>query len=128
MSKFTPTVAFTTEFDGDIVSMRLRRFKKREVMTLSPYFMANDDGNLTMSFENHTKFEEVVSSLLPKNVMDFSGLVDENGVPISFKDMLDEAYFTELATAILKEMFLISRPSDGETKNLGQPPAESLPE
>jgi len=122
MSKFTPTVAFTTEFDGDIVSMRLRRFKKREVMTLSPYFMANDDGNLTMSFENHTKFEEVVSSLLPKNVMDFSGLVDENGVPISFKD------FTELATAILKEMFLISRPSDGETKNLGQPPAESLPE
>lgn len=118
MSNFTPLVKFSLEFEGDSISMDLRRLKREAILKLSPYLTTNEQGKVTgLSFEDQTKFTNVMIEILPSYVTNFSGLVDAIGNLISLEDMIQEAYFQSLVSHIVSKLLLISSPDGGEEKN-----------
>lgn len=117
MSNFTPKVPFATDYDGDKVTMNLKRFKKETIVKMSPYLMDNPtetDGTVRMAFENEIELTKMMDDILPEQIEDFKGLVMPDGTVISLKEAMDEAYFMPLFKRILGKLFDISKPSVGK--------------
>ena len=117
MSNFTPKVKFETGFDGDQISMQLRRLKQVDAVKVAPYMIPENDGTVKMSFENQLKFTEVMLDLLPNYIEDFQGLFDADGNVISLEDAIAETYFQELIGRIAGRLMAISSPEENEGKN-----------
>jgi len=127
MSKYTPQVQFATEFDGDKVSMRLARLKRKHVVLMAPFMSGETDvdGNDIISFKDEVQLSEVMSKILPEVVTEFSGLVDAEGVAIELTVAVDDMYFSELVAVITKELFTISRPGKEEIKDIKKPSSDT---
>lgn len=122
MGNFTPKVKFTTEFDGDTISMELARLKRKHVVALSPFMKESDaEGNTTMSFEDQAKFAEALTGVLPEVVFNFSGVTTSDGQPVSLETVISEAYYNGLVVLITQELFAISYPNGQQLGNSQQP-------
>lgn len=130
MSGFTPSVSFTTEFDGDTVSMRLRRLKRKDLNKVSPYMKMADpkSGLVQLSLEESFEFLEIMSGVLPEYVQQFKGLTDAEGNPLDLNQALEESYFIPLISAITGRLFEISNVQEGEAKNSAGQPSDTTPD
>lgn len=127
MSKFTKAVRFTTEFDGDTVSMSLARLKRADMMKLSSYISIGPDGEALGELDQ-TAIMEVAVDFLPRYVTNFAGLMTEDGETVSLEEMIEEAYFFALASNIIAEIFNISNMGKGDEKNSDKQPNTSTAE
>lgn len=109
MSQFTPTVKFTTEFDGDKITMTLKRLTRKQLHTCSP-IMENLD-----SFEKKLEYLDVMAKLLPDVVSDFQGLVIQ-GKEVSLDIILQEGFFGPLIDEISGELFRVSFHQEEDVK------------
>lgn len=118
MSNFTPLVHFEIEFDGDTVSMDLRRMQRKDQQKLVP-FMSGDireDGSRIMSFQSQHEMGEAMLDILPDHVSNFAGLTMPDGTAIALETAIEEIYFQELIADILAELMRISNVGDVERK------------
>ncbi|KKL79399.1 hypothetical protein LCGC14_2015240 [marine sediment metagenome] len=117
MSQFTPTVKFTTEFDGDTITMTLKRLTRKQLHTCAP-IMENLD-----NFEKKLQYLDVMAQLLPDVVSDFRGLMTENG-EASLESILEEGFFGPLIDEISGELFRISFHQEEDVKKSERSAAE----
>jgi len=125
MSGFTARVHFTTEFDGDTVSMQLGRLSTRHIMQMMPHFEdALDSENkpgLKFALNSELEVSRVATEFLPEYVYDFSGLKDSDGNAVSLETAISAWYFNQLISSILRKLMEISKPSIEEADALGKP-------
>ena len=120
MSQFTPQVSHEVEFEGDVVTMKIRRMQRKDFQRLMPY-MREESDKITMSFSDKVEFGGVMFDLLPEYVSDFQGLMDAGGQPLAFDTIAGEVYFNDLLQDIATKLFSISRLSGDEAKNSEAP-------
>ncbi len=109
MSKFTPTAEYSTEFEGDTVTMKIGRMKRADQQTLVPFIGDVDEhGVAKMTFKDQAVMGNAMMELLPKYVTDFAGLKDASGDAITLKDAIEEVYFQGLISQILAELLVLS--------------------
>jgi len=123
MSRFLPTVLHTIDFDGDTVSVKLRRVTRGDMLRIAPHLPT--DGNEPTTEQNLIMLEEI-AQVLPGYVESFDGLVDGNGEPITLETVISEAYFLELLGEIAGLLISSSSPTEKEGKNSDEPLAESM--
>ena len=125
MSKFTPTVKFEIEFDGDTISMDLRRLKNDHMIKLSQYFSPDSkDIGLTRTVKIIKEAKEVFTDC----VINFQGLKDASGNLLSLDSIFDELYFTQIFDEILGKLIHISVLSGIDAKKSVKPLLEELSE
>ena len=120
MSRFTKTVQYVTEFQGDTVKVTLERLKRKDLLMLAPLMpKADSEGKVTVNLdtEDNLKLLSAVADRLPDYVKSFEGLKDANGEEITIQDVAEEAYFGELLSDIFAKLFDISFVSEDEIKN-----------
>ena len=132
MSKFSPTVHFETEFEGDAVSMDLRSISREDFFKWMPYFdKIDDEGNLPQA--ESLKLVNDSAGMLPRYVDNFRGLKDTGGVEVTMQQAVDTVYFMGLVTVILMRLIKISqvekvkpdeREQDSDEGKSGGPPRE----
>lgn len=132
MSNFTPLVEFSTQFDGDTVTMKLGRLKKKHMVRLLPKFLESiDDDNSTESeggfklnilkmMQDETEIAELAAEFIGEYVHEFKGLKDADGNAISLETVVEQNYFQDLMSSILKELISISSPSQQDMDSLGK--------
>ena len=130
MSKFTPMVVLEVEFKddvrgegegepvNDVVHVEAERFKKKDILALTPYMKQNDEGDFVMSFSDQIEMSEVMSNVLPKRIKKFSGLKDANGAEISLEDAIEESYFMTLIIEIITQLMDASTVKEKKVKKL----------
>lgn len=119
MSNFTPTVPFTTNFDGDTVSMDLARLKRKHVIIVAPFMKGvAKDGTAVIEFGTELSYSNAMIKILPEVVFNFNGLVTADSTLISLEDAINETYFSALIGAIMSKLFLISKPEEEEKDEL----------
>ena len=117
MSNFTPLVPFSIEFDGDNITMNLRRMKKKLLMKIAPFFDDSEvdkSGKLKLTIESQLVLVNMMEDVLPNQVENFDGLMAKDNTTIPLEDMIPEAYFLELSSDIFGEIFKISNPNLGK--------------
>ena len=114
MSNFTKDILFTTEFEGDTVSLKLARLKRKDMMLLSPH-MPNEGENV--GAVQSMDLMDVAMSLLPKYVSEFKGPKDSDGMPLTLEEIMEEMYFLELISRIVTKLFEASNMGAAEAKN-----------
>lgn len=124
MSGFTPSVKKTFEFEGDKVEVVLRRLKRKDFQKWSQHLKVDGDV-VKMTFSDKLEMGDVLFGILPDYVVSFDGLKDGDGNPMSLMAALEEAYFTELVSKIIGELFKISNLSKEEAKNSGGPSGDT---
>lgn len=113
MSRFTKKVTFETEFEGDTVSLKLARLKRKDMMTLSPFMPDGDQVGSAQTMD----LMDVATNLLPDYVSDWVGPTDEDGNELSLEDVMEEMYFLELISAIVTKLFEASNMGTADAKN-----------
>ena len=103
MSQFTPTVEFTTEFDGDTITMTLRRLSRAQLHIAAPVM----DPGVLGTFEGKLKYLDIMAELLPQVVTNFKGL-HIAGVEAKLDDILLEGFFSPLLDDIGDKLFQVS--------------------
>lgn len=132
MSNFTPSVKFSTEFDGDTVTMQLSRMKKKHVMELMPILLrhagkvtpeSNDEIviDIVDMMKDESDVIDMASKFLPDYVNNFSGLSDANGAAIDLELAMDQNYFQPLISEIIRELINISKPTQKDADKVGKP-------
>ncbi len=122
MSNFTPTVPFSVEFEGDTITMDLRRLSRKGMMTLSPY-VTGKVGAL-----DEMAILDVSVNLLPGHITNFKGLKTETGEDITVAQMVEESYFLMLMSEIISKLFEVSSMGVKGGKNLRKQPSTSAEE
>ena len=123
MSQFTPLVSYETEFEGDRITMNLRRLQRKDMQKLTPYMHA-EDGGTKITFSDQMEFSNMAMDLLPVYVSNFQGLTNSAGEPMSIESIIDEVYFSSLLQELVVEIFSISRLSGEDAKNSEAPSPE----
>lgn len=129
MSKFTKSITRTYQFDGDTVVVTMARLKRKDALRLAPHISDPDeDGNVKMSFGDSMEFVEVSSDVLLGYVSSFSGLVDDQGTPITIEDVCgedSEVYFMGLISDMMGDLMKASFIGEDKAKKSGAKPAET---
>lgn len=122
MSNFTPLVQYSTEFDGDKLTMNLARLKRKDMLKLTPYVMDAETGEGKI---NMTELIDVASGFIHEYVSAFEGLTDARGNVLKFQDVVDEVYFMGLLSDIITKVFEISNITEADVKNSAEQPSMS---
>lgn len=131
MSKFTKQIKKTYEFEGDTIQVSMKRLKRKDAIKLAPFISSGDeDGKVSMSFEDSLVFADKSSSILNKYVTDFTGLKEEDGTPLEVSDIFGddgEVYFIGLISEMMADLMEASFVGDSEKeKKLDVPQADTL--
>lgn len=111
MSQFTPTVFFATDFDGDTITMTLKRLTRAQLHIAAPVM----DEGVIKTFEGKLKYLDIMAELLPQVVTEFKGLYI-GGVEAKLEDVLLEGFFSPLLDDIGDELFKVSFHQEGVIK------------
>lgn len=126
MSKFTPLVEYETGFEGDTVTMKIRRMTRADQQNLIPFMGdVDDEGQLKMSFKDENELSNAMLGLLPQNIKEFAGLKDESGEDISLETAIKETYFMGLISEILMKLMEVSNIKAEDKKKSGESPGGS---
>lgn len=115
MSKYTPKITTTREFDGDTVAVTLSRMKRKHMLLISGKVVVDENGDSSLKV-TQAEMLEAMSDVLRECVVEMSGLFDADGEAISLDTVLDDLYFFELAMWILSELMVGSRLSKEDEK------------
>lgn len=107
MSKYTPSIKHTIKFDGDTVTMTLKRLKRQDMVKLNPVMVKVKPD---MSEDDAILVADELRIVIPGNVEDFTGLKDEEGNEIPLDTALEEYYFSPLMQQIAWKLVEISTP------------------
>jgi hypothetical protein len=116
MSKFTPTVKWETDFDGDHVVFELRRLTNEQMMKLAPCFPTElaTGGAFLRSVKLVSEAKEVLRSC----VVSMHGLTDSQEQEMKLERILDEGYFIRLLDSLLGRVLKVSMLTEDEIKKL----------
>lgn len=138
MSKFTRNFTRTIEFDGDQVSVTMKRLKRKQMFDLAPYMgEADENGKVKMSLKDNMQLLDQAQEKIKANLVALSGLtIDgeelavEGGKPSNpdlYGLIFDEAYFMnllgEMLGAMVEESFVgeeDEKKSDGQRGGTSQ--------
>ena len=121
MSNFTPHITFETDFEGDHITAKLSRLKRKDMTTVARYVDVDEEGNLAGGLDVEQMIE-FAAEVLPRYVEEFKGLKDADGNAISIETVVDEAYFLPLVTELVSALFDASGMKAADEKNSeGQP-------
>lgn len=125
MSKFTRSVPFSTEFEGDNVSCQIKRLTRADITAISSLIdHSKADENGMPCAEDNQKMLNATIDLLPQYVGDsFRGLRDADGNPVTIEDVCSEAYFLALATEMATMLLNSSQLSEEDVKKSNAPPS-----
>lgn len=120
MSNFTPLVTKKFEFDGDTVTVRFSRIKRKHFFKLMPLFMKFKgkikdeepaEGEVKKARELNEEelghFQALMNDLgdsMLSYIKQVEGLNDAAGEPVSKQDMMEDSYFLNLQIDILMSM------------------------
>lgn len=104
MGNFTKTFTTTIPFDGDQITVTMRRLKREDALKLGPYMNYGDDGNLKMTFTDQLQFVAVGAEILKANITEFSGMTIE-GQEVKkdsqeYNELFEESYFMPLISGL----------------------------
>lgn len=121
MSQFTPEFEFEIAFDGDTVRGKMRRMKRRHMLTIAAAIAApaGSDGEETADTVAQMQRMEAGIPVLQECVTEFSGL-SIGGEPAALEAVIDEAYFTPLVMEMLTRLLNESRIGEAEGKKSGE--------
>ena len=136
MSSFTPQVPLVIDFDGDTVTMQLKRFKKKHSLKLAPIMAKIEKLNKERGVTDDSMPPEVlpewynaVAEILPECIDEWNGLKTVDGVDIKLVEAIEEQYFTVLIAEVMGNLFRISKPAatkeEDELKNLQAQPLDT---
>lgn len=94
MSKFTSTIVFDTDFDGDKVHVVMKRLTNAQAQQIVP-FIKNDSG-----LKDQFDLLLVLKEILPKCVIALQGVTDGSGQELKLEQILEETYFSPLVLNI----------------------------
>lgn len=125
MGNYTPLVSHSVSFDGDLVTMNIRRLKRADMMKLLPYLSertnANGETETVVAFSSQAELFDVVSEMLKGYVTNFTGLKMADGENVSLENALDEAYYIPLVSDIVAKLIEVSQLDEADTKNSPAP-------
>lgn len=122
MSNFTPLVEKKYEWDGDIVMVKFRRLKRKDMLLVFPALkelgaakdVKEGDDGVIMVDGTGVKVEDISNVMndildilldkLPDYIVEFEGLVDAENKPITIETVADEFYFMRLCSMIVMDM------------------------
>lgn len=127
MSKYTKTVKFEAQFDGDNVSCNFRRLSRADMtLTTSMIDYSRVDENGFPCEDDNTKMLNAVIDMLPRYIDgQLHGLTDADGNVISIEEVAAEGYFLPLATAMATSLMNSSAISETDEGNSGAQPTMS---
>lgn len=117
MGNFTTDVVYNTVFDGDDITIKMKRLKVSHMKTLSPFIIRNDDGKVTMEFETLLDFVIVAAPILLECITSFEGCNDKDGKPIEFGTVVESNYFLTMLSGILDHLMSCSMVGSDEKKS-----------
>ena len=115
MSKFTPSVTFTKEFDGDKIAFTMRRLQRKHVMILAPY-IRTDGEETKLSFAEQMQLMDAAAKILPEVIESMNGLTIQ-GAEATIEQITDEMYFAPLLGDLLAEAVSASSVRAADEKN-----------
>jgi len=127
MSGFTKTKKFAVDFQGDHVTMTLRRLTRDQIKTVSQYIEHTPEGNIKVSFTMSLQMIEDGESFIKECVTNFNGLQDADGNNLTWEDVLDETYFLDLVGMVYGELLRISMVPEDLAKKSDKPQEEDSP-
>lgn len=101
MSNFTANVIHQTEFDGDRVTVSIKRARRKDMQLLSPCMRQDKEGNIKVTLDDSLGFMEIAEKIFPDRIESLSGLTDKSGLTLGVDDMLGASYFLPLITDIM---------------------------
>lgn len=105
MSKFTPSITRTYEYEGDTVTIVMNRLKRKDAVKMMPFFGEPDEnGNYKMSVQQQMVLLDNCADIIRKNVVSITGMSFDEAVNDVIAVVFDEAYFLELLSDILNDM------------------------
>lgn len=117
MSKYLPAVECSAEFEGDTVTYSVEPLENIDFAELLPFFKENKLGETVLRFEDQGRFLTVAGGLLKKYAKNFSGLTDARGEAIPLETATSRAYFMELVSKMMMDLFQASMVDKEEEKN-----------
>jgi hypothetical protein len=114
MSKFSPTIVFETEFEGDNVRIDLSPLSRETYVKIAT-IGAQSEGKTPA--ERGILLFESAADVLTSHIQEMKGLRDANGEPVSVDTMLGTVYFQELVTDIYG--FLVQESGVGKVTPTG---------
>lgn len=123
MSRFTPTVCRTTEFQGDTVTVIFRRMQNKHVKIIAPFMQGVDEGNASMRFSDLFEMISVGKEVFSECVVSISGLKDDQNNDVPLETVLTETYFMALVGWMFNTLAEISFVGEADAKKSG--PASS---
>lgn len=129
MSKYKKTIkADPLEFNGETVNATLRRIKRKDFMRVLPFLQqvaalretgVKDDSGEAIALTG--KLLDELSEALPGYVVEFSGLVDDEGAAVTLETVLEEAYFLPVAMHLAMQLVSTSAISEDQSGNSSRP-------
>lgn len=111
MGRYTPTVKFTTEFDGDKVEVEFKRMRSDQSMRLAPFLRPSADGKgiepLTID-DKMGLFRESLP-ILKECIVGITGSKQPDGTANDVETILSQEYFGPLIREIMERLMEASR-------------------
>ncbi len=122
MSNFTPLVEKEYEWDGDVIKVKFKRLKRKDMLLVFPALKQLNavkdakegdegvmmvDGTAVMVEDISNAMNDILDVLLeklPDYIVEFEGLVDSENKPITIETVADEFYFMKLCSMIVMDM------------------------
>jgi hypothetical protein len=108
MSNFTPLVKKQYDFEGDTVTVRFARMRRKHMLKMIPKIQsAQDDQDKVVDVLND------LLEMLPEYVKEFDGLTNAAGEPVTIDVVADDMYFSGLASDIAMDVLNESSAFEG---------------
>lgn len=117
MSGFTKTFTVTEVFDGDTITIEMKRLRNEHMIVLTPYFVESENGDTKVRFKDNIEKLSVGSKVIPDQVVRFEGCKDKEGRPLGINDIVGEMYFSELVDRLIAHLFVQANPRLQEKKS-----------
>lgn len=124
MGRYTPTVTFETEFDGDQIKVEMRRMTSAQSMRLAPFLRPGQEGGImALTMEDKIGLFKESMTILPECIIGISGVKTPTGEAVDQQTILREEYFGPLVARIMQHLMLVSRAKEDDAKKSAEPSA-----
>lgn len=137
MGNFTLNIKKEYEFDGDKITVTMKRLSRVNALTITPHIEKaskgrSDGDTVSMSSSDTMEYMEAAGSILRDSVVDISGLYIE-GVEVKqgtdkFFTVLDSVYFLNLIMMITNDLVAESFLKVEDEKKSGGQQGDNLKE
>lgn len=115
---------FETTFQGEIVTMEIRPFKRKAMMAILPYLTKHtgivkddiSDKKIGELADAGFELQGMAADVLPEVVRKITGITI-NGTPATFDDLAEEPMLLPLTLAIITKVATISQLNQADVKN-----------